>query len=337
MAILSTVNLGTKRPLRVAAYCRVSTEEELQNNSYVNQREFFSREIFEHPDWVSAGIYGDRGKSGTSIKSRTGFLEMMKNAEKGCIDYIITKSIARFSRSTADTIHAIRKLRTKEIGIYFMEQNIDTMSEAGDFVIETLAAVAEMESASISENTKVILDLMNARGTPLRRSAYGYRKEGKAWYVIPEQALRVKLAFLMAAEGYSFTEIARKLNIFEEKDRTGRVWDIGKVRYLLTNEVYIGDILTNKHVVIWDETGRKEVKNDKLEDKYYISGHHEPIVGNRLFEMISEMCRAKKLAGQKDFKGIREARALAKKDSLLNSVRKYLPAAGGRCLKGEKK
>ena len=335
MGILSTLNLGTRRPLRVAAYCRVSTEEEMQGNSYINQNKFFSREIFEHPDWRLAGIYGDKGKSGTSIRKRTGFLAMIKNAEKGCIDYIITKSIARFSRSTTDTILTIQRLKAIGIGVYFMEQNIDTLSDAGNFVIETLATVAEMESVSMSQNTKVVFNSMNARGTPLRRSAYGYKKEGKEWHVVPEQALRVKLAFLMVSEGYCFAEIAKRLNELEEQDKTEKKWNSSTVRYLFTNEVYKGDILTNKNIMVWDGTEKKEVKNDNLEDKFYISDHHEPIVGNEIFEKISKMCKAKELAGQKNFKGIGDVRIIARDDELLGCVRKYLPAKKGKWMKGE--
>lgn len=335
MGILTSLTLGTKTPLRVAAYCRVSTEEELQTESYESQRAFFTREIKEHPDWNLTAVYGDR-MTGTSIESRLGFQRMMKHAEAGTIDYILTKSISRFSRSTTDTILAIRKLKSLGIGVYFMEQGIDSLSDMGNLILETLAAVAEMESTSISQNLKLTLDAMNERGNPVRKAAYGYEKKGSEWSILPKESLRVKLAFLMAAEGYTFTEIAERLNQFEEKDRTGKVWTGAKVKRVLLNEAYVGDILTNKRVMIWNGEKKESIENDGREDQFYIKNHHEPMVSRDLFERIQELCEAGLLAGQKNFKGdrLQELRVLAKRDTLLDSVRRYPPYKKGRCTQG---
>lgn len=330
MGLLSSLTLGTKVPLRVAAYCRVSTKEEMQNESYENQRAFFIKEIQENPNWNLTAVYGDNGITGTSVNRRMGFQCMIKHAESGTIDYIITKSISRFSRSTTDTILTLRKLKALGVGVYFMEQGIDSLSNIGQIIIETLATIAEMESASISQNLKQTLDAMNERGYPLRRSAYGYRKEGRAWTVVPGEALRIRLAFLMAAEGYSFAEIARRLNRFEERDRTGRVWDGSIVKYALTNEAYVGDILTNKSVIIWKGTEKKRVQNAGQADQFYIKNHHAPLVGRPLYDRIRKMCNAGELAGQKNFKGLRDLRTLAKGDAWLDSVRKYAPSKKGR-------
>lgn len=338
MGILSGLTLGSRRPLRVAAYCRVSTEEELQSRSYESQREFFSKEIREHPQWQLTAIYGDRAKSGTSVESRPGFKRMLRHAEAGTIDYIITKSISRFSRSTTDTILTLRKLKDLGVGVYFLEQNIDTLSDVGQMVIETLATIAEMESVSISQNLKLALDAMNEKGCPLRKCAYGYEKKGLEWHVVPCEAFRIKLMFLMAAEGYTFTEISNRLDELEEKEHTGKKWNSAMIKRALTNEVYAGDILTNKKVVIWNGTEKKLVSNDGLVDQYYIKNHHEPLIGRQFFDCIRALCLLGKLAGQNNFnrndsKELQNARTLSRRDFNLDCVRKLQPNVKGRYMR----
>ena len=331
MSILNGLTLGDKTPLRVSAYCRVSTEEESQGSSYETQRDFFENEIRSHPGWMLAGVYGDYARTGTQVEGRTGFQKMMRRAEQGCIDYIIAKSISRFSRSTSDTLFSLRELSSLGVGVYFIEQGLDTLGGYGDLILSLLATIAEMESESISENVKTTLTGMNAKGTPLQRASYGYAKDGKEWVINPTEALRVKLAYLMAANGYAFSEIATRLNQFERADRTGRDWDSHRVKRTLLSEAYIGDILTNKTAMVHvDGKGRKQVQNDNLEDQYYIDSHHAPLVGQPLWEMVSKMIEEKKLAGQERFEGVEEVRKLAKRDRLLDEVRKYLPGKPGR-------
>ena len=331
MGTLSGLKLGNKEPLRVAAYCRISFDEDDFDGSYENQRKFFEKEIKEHPGWALAGIYGDYAKSGKEMKRRANFKKMMRRAEEGCIDYILVKSISRFSRSASDTLYCLRKLSKLGVGVYFMEQSLDTMSGYGDLIVTLLATIAEMESNSIAENMKVIFKGMNERGTPLLPARYGYVRKGKDWIIDPTQALRVKLAFLMAANGYAFSEIADHLNRFERVDRIDKDWTSRAVRLLLLSEVYIGDILTNKTTTIHvDGVGRKQVLNNNLEDQYYIDNHHDPLVGRSLWEKIGQMIRKRQLAGQHDFDGIEEVQKLAKRDHMLDEVRMYLPRRSGR-------
>ena len=331
MGTLSCLTLGNKEPLRVAAYCRISFDEEDVDGSYENQRKFFEKEIKEHPGWALAGIYGDYAKSGREMKGRSSFKKMMKRAEEGCIDYILAKSISRFSRSASDTLYCLRKLSRLGVGVYFMEQNLDTMSGYGDLIVTLLATIAEMESESIADNMKVTFKGMNERGTPLIAARYGYTRKGKEWVVDPAQALRVKLAFLMAANGYGFLEIADRLNQFERVDRTDKVWAGQSIRNLLLSEAYIGDILTNKTTTIHEtDVGRVQVRNDNLEDQYYIDNHHEALVGRVLWEKIGQMIKDQQLGGQKYFDGVEEVRKLAKRDRMLDEVRVYLPRKPGR-------
>ena len=332
MGTLKGLHLGNKANLRVAAYCRISFDEEQEDgSSFETQKDFFTREIKEHDGWRFAGVYGDYARTGTQVEGRYGFKKLMDRAEAGHIDYILAKSISRFSRSSADTLHYLRWLKVLGIGVYFLEQGLDTMNLYGEIILSILATIAEMESRSISENVLTTFEGMNAKGTPLRRASYGYRRQGKEWVIVPEQAIRVKLAYLMAANGYGFTEIARRLNQFELKDRSGRQWDSLMVKRVLVSETNIGDVLTNKYVKSRDENDeRRWIKNEKQETQYYIRNHHDPLVSRRLWEKVSQMANDRELAGQENFHGVEEAQLLAKKDHMLDEVRRFIPVLPGK-------
>lgn len=331
MGILKSLNLGNKPRLRVAAYCRISFDEEQEDGSYENQVEFFTREIREHDNWVVAGIYGDYARTGRQIKGRSGFKKLMKRAEDGYVDYILAKSISRFSRSATDTLDALRKLSRMGVGVYFLEQGLDTLSGYGDIILAALATIAEMESTSISDNVKTVFNGMNEKGTPIQRAAYGYRRQDKEWVIMEKEAFRVKLAYLMVASGYCFAEIARRLNQFEMVDGSGRTWDSHMVKRTILSEAYIGDVLTNKTAVRHEEgVGRKQVPNVMMEDQYYIDNHHDALVSRQLWEKITRMSNNKELAGQESFDGVDEVLVLAKKDHLLDDVRKYVPRLPGK-------
>ena len=332
MTLLSNLQLGTKRPLRVAAYVRVSTSLEIQDGSFETQIAYFEREIRNHPGWESAGIYGDR-LSGTDTHRRTDFRRMIDAAKAGKIDYIIAKSISRFSRNVHDTMKTIHELTAMDVGVYFLEEGMDTLSMDQELILTALATIAEMESESISENIRVSLDAANARGEPVGKCSYGYGRDGNAWVPDSKQAVRVKLAYLMAAHGYGFTEIAARLNQFEEVDQSGREWTTSTVKHMLKSEVYIGDILTNKTVGVRDETGKRQMANEGRISQYYIEGHHAPMVGKKVWEKINEMIDKQELGGQSRFHGVDEVRALADADRLLADVRNLLPRNQSRWMK----
>lgn len=332
MKALSGLRLGSKENLRVAAYCRISFDEEQEEvGSYETQKEFFEREIRAHEGWQFAGVYGDYARTGTQVEGRYGFKKLMRRAEGGTIDYILSKSISRFSRSVMDTLTYLRQLKALGIGVYFLEQGLDTMSMGGEIILTTLATIAEMESQSISDNILATFDGMNAKGTPLRRAAYGYQRKGKEWVVVPQQAIRVKLAYLMAANGYTFTEIANRLNQFEEMDRSGRKWDVPMVKRVLTSESYVGDILTNKTVRTQGDRGeRRWVENDKQKNQYFIDNHHDALVGRRLWNKVTKMAEDRELAGQSNFHGVDDVREMARHDHMLDEVRKFIPRKPGK-------
>ena len=137
---------------RVAAYARVSTMKDAQENSLQAQQEYFTEYIQRHPGWVFAGMYSDDGISGLSIRERDGFNSMVTDALDGKIDLILTKSLSRFARNTVEALTTIRSLKAAGVAVYFQKENINTMDSTGEFLITLMSSFAEEESRSISEN-----------------------------------------------------------------------------------------------------------------------------------------------------------------------------------------
>ena len=146
-----SIKLSEKK-LRVAAYCRVSTELEEQESSYEAQVEYYTRKIQETENWKLAGIYADDGKSATNTKKRDDFKAMIKDAEGGKIDMILTKSVSRFARNTVDSLLTIRKLKEKNVAVIFEKEGVNTLDGTGEILITILSSLAQEESRSISEN-----------------------------------------------------------------------------------------------------------------------------------------------------------------------------------------
>ena len=138
--------------MRVAAYCRVSTDSEEQLNSYEAQKTYYTQKIQDSPDWEMAGIYADEGISGTSLKKRTQFNKMITACKRGHIDLIITKSLSRFARNTVDCLDTVRLLKANGIGVYFEKENINTLTESSEFLITLFSGFAQAESESLSKN-----------------------------------------------------------------------------------------------------------------------------------------------------------------------------------------
>ena len=318
---------GNRTPLRIAAYIRISGEEERKDSgSFHTQQHFFTSLIQSCPDWKLAGIYGDYAKTGTQIAGRHAFQQMLRDAARGKMDYILTKSVSRFARNAADCLESIRKLTACHVGIYFMEQGLDTGKTYGELLLTVLATIAEMEAESIRENLLQLHRAMNARGTPVLPARYGYRREKLAWQIVPQEAVRVRLAFLMAASGYRLSVITRKLNELERKEQTEKHWTLQSVRTLLSNEIYAGDILTNKHCSIRNQKGKQTVRNNGLVDQFYIYDHHPALIGRVLYQQVSRLLHNKQLFGQRHFSpdALQAAQAAANRDPLLDDRRSLL-------------
>ena len=325
------IELSTdKSPLRVAAYARISTIEEVkEEGSYENQKRFFENEITSHNGWSLAKVYGDYAKSGMEIVGRFEFQQMMADALDHQFDYIITKSISRFARNAGDCVDCIRKLQSAGVNVYFMEQNLDTGSEFSELVLTVLASIAQMESESIRDNIMMTTTKFNAMGKPTRPARYGYTKKNKSndWIVVPSEAKRIKIIYLFTAHGIHRSVTVKYLNEMELTEGTGFTWSKGKVVNVISSEVYYGDIYTNKTCIVKAKDGAvKVVNNDGIVDRYYIDHHHEALVSRELAELLCRLQSEFMLFGQKNYNEaeLLKARKIADSDPLLDEVRVHL-------------
>ena len=200
---------------RVAAYARVSTMKDAQENSLQSQQEYFTEYIQRHPDWVFAGMYTDDGISGLSIRRRDGFNRMVADALDGKIDLIITKSLSRFARNTVDALTTIRSLKAAGVAVYFQKENINTMDNTGEFLITLMSSFAEEESRSISENVTWAVRHRYAQGIyHLPGLLLGYQRSQDGEIQVDEAGARVvRFIYLLALAGKSSTDICRILMI----------------------------------------------------------------------------------------------------------------------------
>jgi site-specific DNA recombinase len=230
---------GVKKKIRVAAYCRVSTEQEEQLGSFENQVNYYTELINNNPDWVMAGIFSDEGISGTGTKKRAGFQKMMRACREGKVDRVITKSISRFARNTADCLHYSRELKDLGIPIYFQKENIDTMAASGELLFTILSSLAQEESRNISENTTWGIRSKFKRGQPMINTErfMGYDKDENGNLVInPEQGEVVKRIYRDFLEGWSLEGIAQQLKAEQVPGVTGKArWNAKTIQRMLQN------------------------------------------------------------------------------------------------------
>lgn len=286
---------NTVRKLRVAAYCRVSTEEEEQQGSFEIQKLYYTEKINSTPEWEVAGIYADDGISGVHTKKRDGFNQMIQDCKKRKIDLILTKSISRFARNTLDSIQYVRMLKQMGIAVVFEKENINTATMNSEMILTVLSAFAQAESESISQNV--------ARG---KRMGYkhgkfafpygriiGYRKgaDGKP-EIIPEQAEIIRLIFNSYLQGDSLQSIKAKLETAGALTARGNTaWSAQSIQRILQNEKYCGDVLLQKTFTEDVLTGVHKKNTGQL-PQYYIENYHDGIVSKQMFrEVQTEIAR----------------------------------------------
>ncbi len=286
-ALVSRKN--SNRPLNVAAYCRVSTDAEDQINSYRAQVSYYTEHISQNPKWRFVEVYADEGITGTMVKKRENFLRMIKDCEKGKIDMILTKSVSRFARNIVDSISYIRKLKAMGIGIYFEEQNIDSLKEDSETYIGIYSVMAQSESENISANVSWGIRKRMQNGTyACRFNMLGYRKNKDETEprIIPEEAEIVRAVFKMYDEGYSLDQIKSYLEEKGVKTSNGKTqWSKENIRRMLTNEKYVGDVIYQK--TFRTDCISKHTKVNRGErTKYLVSNNHPAIVDRDLFNAV---------------------------------------------------
>jgi len=274
---------------RVAAYCRVSTDQEEQLNSFENQVEYYTKFIEEKPEYEMVDIYSDEGISGTNTKKREGFNRMIADCEAGKIDLIITKSISRFARNTQDCLFYSRKLKNLGIGIVFEKENISTMEASGELLFTILSSLAQEESRNISENCRWGIRHNFRQGIVHMNTTnfMGYDTDKDRNLIInEEQAKVVRRIFREFEEGWTPSEIAKHLNDENIKGVKGEaLWRWVTIRGMLTNEKYKGDSRLQKTYTA-DFLSKKRLRNDGQVEQYYVENSHKPIIPKEEWEAV---------------------------------------------------
>lgn len=266
-----------KKKLRVAAYCRVSTNSDAQSDSFDAQKAHYDAWIKIHDNWEFAGLFYDFGVTGTKTEHRDGLQNLLLECRAGKIDYILTKSISRFSRNTTDCIFLVRELLDMNIPIYFEKENIDTGSMESEFVLSILSSMAQDESRSISENNKWSVHQRFKNGTyQFSCVPYGYMRDDEGFMVInSEEAEIVRFIYQSVLNGLGSEKIAKILEERQIPTRKGGKWTNSTVRDILTNEKYYGAAVFQK---TYTNENFHRKKNYGEVDRYFVEEHHEPII-----------------------------------------------------------
>lgn len=276
------------KKLRVAAYCRVSTENEDQKESLETQKLHYETWINLHDNWEFAGIFYDFGLSGIKAETRDGLQALLYACRTGKVDYVLTKSISRFSRNTTDCLSLVRELLSYNIPIYFEKENLDTSTMESELLLSILSSMAQDESESISKNVKWSVTQRIEAGTfKFGYPPYGYKKDSDGSMVIdPEEADVVRLIFASALNGMGTCAIAKMLEKRKIPTRKGGKWSGSTVKGMLTNEKYYGAAIFQK---TYTDSNFRRHHNHGEADSYFAEGHHEAIVSKEDFEKAQLM------------------------------------------------
>lgn len=273
--------------IRVAAYCRVSTDGDEQLGSFESQKLYYEQKIADNPEWVNAGIFADEAITGTKTDKRNGFQEMIARCQNGEIDMILTKSISRFARNTVDTLNYVRMLKDKNIAIFFEKENINTLDMNGELLLTIMSSLAQQEVESLSQNVNIGLQMKMKRGEMVGFNGcfgYDYNPETKTLSINEDEAQTVRMIYDMYLQGYGTTTIAKRLIELGIKNKKGEVsWHTHGVMGIIKNEKYKGDILLGKTFTT-DPISKRRLANFGEENQYYIRDHHEPIVSREVWD-----------------------------------------------------
>ena len=276
------------KKLRVAAYCRVSTENEDQKESLEAQREHYESWIRMHDDWECAGVFYDFGISGTKADAREGLQALLYACRTGSVDYVLTKSISRFSRNTSDCLSLVRELLSYNIPIYFEKENIDTGSMESELILSVLSSMAQSESESISKNVKWSVKKRMEEGTfVFGYLPYGYTKDADGNMVIdPVESEIVRLIYDLALNGMGTYKIAQLLDRRKVPTRKGGKWSGSTVKGILVNEKYYGAAAFQK---TYTDSNFRRHNNHGEVDSFIAEDHHEAIISKEDFDRVQVM------------------------------------------------
>jgi len=293
---------GVDAPIRrVAAYCRVSTDQEAQSTSYELQCQYYTEYIGAKEGWVLAGIYADEGISGTQMKHREQLLKLVEDCKAGKVDMVLTKSISRLSRNVVDCLTMIRELKalTPPVEVYFEKERLSSLDDKTDMVLSLMASIAQEESRSISANISWAIRKRMENGTQKIPTAcllgYASDEDGNL-VIVEEEAETVKYIYKCFIKGDHPNTIAARLNKKGSTTVMGNDWSGYSVRNILRNEKYCGDVLMQKTFTV-DYLTHKTKKNEGERDQFYIADHHDAIVSREVWD------KAQKILDKMNYKG----------------------------------
>lgn len=287
----------TKKPermsekLKVAAYVRVSSDSDDQENSFINQYDYYSRLIANEPSWLFADVYADNGITGTELDNREEFKRMVQDCYDGKIDYIITKSVSRFARNTYDCLNTIRSLKALGVNVKFEKEGIDTKTMKSEVELAALSSMAQEESISLSKNVQMGVRHRMINGTFKQGCLpYGFTGKDGEFNIFEEQAKVVKWIFNSYVEGKSLALIARELTEAGIVKNDGKSkWNPQMISYIIKNVRYKGDALLQKTYTT--DFPFKSVRNTGERDMYYIKNANPPIVSSELFDKANTLLK----------------------------------------------
>lgn len=285
--------------LRVAAYCRVSTDDEDQIKSYNSMVKYYTELIQNNAQWVFAGVYADKAITGTKVDKREDFQRLIQDCMDGKIDMVIAKSLPRFARNTLDTLKYVRMLKERKIAVYFEVEKINTLKD-GEFLMTILSSVAQQEVENTSAYVKKGLKMKMKRGELVGFQGclgYDYDVTTKSISINEEGAEVVRYIFDRYVAGAGSSMIARELNEQGITTIRSNRWTSSSVMGIINNEKYKGDILLGKTFTV-DPISKRRLENLGEEDRFYIKDHHEPIISAETFARAQEI-RERRNGGRK--------------------------------------
>lgn len=300
---LNQTGLRTPQKVRVAAYCRVSTDREDQINSFESQQRYFRKYIQQNPDWIFHEIYADEGLSGTNTKKRKGFNRMISCAKQGDFDLIITKEISRFARNTLDSIYFTRDLKKHGVGVIFLNDNINTLDGDSELRLAIMSSIAQEESRRTSERVKWGQRRQMEQGIVFGRSMLGYDVRNGKMYVNETGAEIVRLIFhKFVYENKTLGIIGQELLESGFQPVHAEKWNRSVLLRILRNEKYCGDLVQKKTYT--PDYLSHEKKYNKGEESFVIlKDHHTPIISRELYDtanLILDSQKASKAGKNRD-------------------------------------
>ena len=300
--VLPTALIQTSK-LRVAAYCRVSSDSEDQLNSYAAQVDEYTTRINDNAEWIFVDIYADEGITGTHMDKREDFNRMLKTCRRGKIDLILVKSITRFARNNKECLEVLRELKSLNIGVIFENQGIDTRQISSEMMVSLYSTLAQEESISISQNVRKFVQERMKNGTyKMSFAPYGYNLQDGILIINPNKSKIIKNIFGEFLMGKGTKAIAENLNAQWLTFR-GKPWKYQTIAYILSNEKYMGDTLLQKRFKT-DTLPFKLSKNRGEKEKVIINNSHAPIIERKCFQSVQTLIKQRTNLNPNQYDGV---------------------------------